>query len=53
MCSKSARWPPHDETIFGRSDSPYIDSSVVQIRDVISAVDGGLDLDGMGVSQMT
>jgi len=36
--------------IFGRSDSPYIDSSVVRPRDVISAVDGGLDLGGMGVS---
>jgi hypothetical protein len=46
MCSKSARWPPHNDLIFGRGDSPYNDSSVVQPRDVISAGDGGLDLDG-------
>jgi hypothetical protein len=39
--------------IFGRSDSPYIDSRVACPREVISAGDWGLDLDETVISQMS
>jgi hypothetical protein len=38
--------------IFGKSDSPYIDSRVARPRAVMSAGDGELDLNVPGISQI-